>query len=150
HSRLAARRGSAIGRIGLDRLCQLVFPAVAVGQQALLVVEQLLASLGGELEVGAVDVGADRAGLLAEAAGDALHHVDVVARRAAAAVGARLGRDGDRERRAGRLAELAGDAALLAAGIAAQRVRAAEARRDRALLVGIVQRHLGAEEIAQG
>src|SRR5262249_50108059 len=39
---------------------------------------------------------------------------------------------------------------LLAVGIAAQRVLTAEARADRPLLVGIVKRHLRAEEVAQG
>src|SRR3546814_7236176 len=58
----------------------------------------------------------DLAGLLAIAAIDAFRHVDVVARGAAAAVGARLGLDGDGLGRADRLAQLAGDAALLAVG----------------------------------
>src|SRR5262245_54973788 len=57
--------------------------------------------------------GVDRAGFLAEAAVDALEQVDVVARRAAGAVGPDVGLDRDRERRAHRLAQLAGDAALL-------------------------------------
>src|SRR3546814_14100869 len=68
---------------------------------------------------------------------------------APAAVAARLSLDGDALRRADRLAELAGNAPLLAVGIAAQRVLAAEARAERPLLVGVVQRHLGLEEVAQ-
>src|ERR1700722_4248211 len=103
-------------------------PAVAVRQQPILVVEQLLAGLGGEFEIGPFDDGVDRAGLLAQAAIDALGHVDVVAGRPPAAVRARLGLDGDRQCRADRLAQLAGDAALLAVGIAPERVLAAEAR----------------------
>src|SRR6266446_3272589 len=95
------------------------FPAIAVRQQLLLVVEQLLARLGGEFEIRPLDDRVDRAGLLAEAAIDAFGHVDVVAGRAPAAILARLGLDRDRPRRADRLAELAGDAALLAIGIAA-------------------------------
>src|SRR3546814_1930987 len=63
-----------------------------------------------------LDDGVHRAGFLAIAAIDALRHVDVVARGAPAAVGARLGLDGDRLGRADRLAQLAGDAALLAIG----------------------------------
>ena len=106
-------------------------PAVAIRQQPLLVVEKLLARLGGEFEIRPLDDGVDRAGLLAEAAIDAFGHVDVVARGAAAAVVARLGLDGDGLRRADRLAQLAGDAALLAVGIAAQRMLAAEARAER-------------------
>ena len=57
----------------------------------------------------------------------ALGQVEVVARRAAAAVLALLRLDGDGLRRAHGLAELAGDAALLARGVAAEDVLAAEA-----------------------
>src|SRR4029079_3218548 len=78
---------------------------------------------------------------------DALDHVDVVPGGPAAAVLARLGLDGDRERRADRLAQIARDAALLAIGIAAQRMLTAEARALRRLLVRIVERRLGLEEI---
>src|SRR3546814_11735288 len=56
----------------------------------------------------------DRARFLTEAAIDALRHVDVVARRAARPVVARLGLDRDRLRRADRPAPTARDAALLA------------------------------------
>jgi hypothetical protein len=80
-------------------------------EQLFLVVEKLLARLGRELEVRSLDDRIHRAGLLAQAAIDALHHVDVVARGAAAAVvAARLGLDGDGLGRADRLAQLAGDA----------------------------------------
>src|SRR3546814_15804242 len=61
---------------------------------------------------------------------------------------ARLGLDRDRLRRADRLAQLARDAALLAVRIAAQRMLAAEARRQRVLLEGIVrseERRVGKE-----
>src|SRR4029077_18638179 len=44
----------------------------------------------------------------------------------------------------------AGDATFFAVRIAAQRVLATEARRDRSLLEGIVQRRLRLEEIAHG
>ena len=70
----------------------------------------------------------DRAGFFAEAAEDALGEVDVVAGGAPRTVVALVRLDGDRHRRADRLAQLAGNAALLAVGIAAQRVQAAEAR----------------------
>src|SRR5205085_10724845 len=92
----------------------------------------------------------DRAGLLTEAAIDALGHVDVVAGGAAAAVLARFGLDGDRLGGADRLAQLAGDAALLAVRITAQGMLAAEAGRDRVLFIGIVDRRLGLEEIFEG
>jgi hypothetical protein len=132
-------------RIQSDVARDLALPAVAVGEQLVLVVVELLARLGGELEVRPFDDGVDRAGLLAEAAIDALHHVDVVAHRAAGAVvAARAGLDGDGLRRADRLAQLAGDAALLAVGIAAQRMLAAEARRAVALLEGVVDRRISA------
>src|SRR5258708_37413273 len=108
---------SLIRRVEGEILGDLALPAVAVREQALLVVVELLARLGGEFEIGALDDGVDRAGLLAQAAIDALHHVDVVARRAArSVVAARAGLDRDRLGRADRLAELAGDAAFLAVG----------------------------------
>src|SRR5476649_185550 len=91
----------------------LAFPAVAVREQLVLVVLQLFARLGRELEVRTLDDRVDRAGFLAEAAVDAFGHVDVVARRAAAAIVARLGLDGDGLRRIDRLAELACNAAFL-------------------------------------
>src|SRR6201999_2610342 len=107
--------GSPIGRVERDVLGDLALPAVAVREQALLVVVELLARFGSELEVRPLDDGVHRAGLLAETAVDALHHIDVVARGAARAViAARAGLDGDGLRRADRLAELAGDAALFA------------------------------------
>ena len=91
----------------------------------------------------------DRAGFLAEAAVDALEQVDVVARRAARAVRADVGLDGDRQCRADGLAELARNAALLAIGVPAQRVQAAIAERLRGLLFRILHRELGREERPQ-
>src|SRR5205807_6954173 len=127
----------------------LAFPAVAVREQTLFVVIELLAGFGRELEVRAFDNGIHRTSLLAETAIDAFDHVDIVARGAARAViAARAGLDGDRLRRADRLAQLAGDAALLAVRIAAQHMLAAEARADRALLERIVQGRFRLEEIA--
>src|SRR5512135_3187268 len=125
---------SPIRRVERQVLGDLAFPAVAIGEQLFLVVVKLLARLGGEFEIRALDDGVNRAGLLAQPAIDALHHVDVVARGAArAVVAARAGLDGDGLRRADRLAQLASDAALLAVRITAQRVLAPETRRDRAL-----------------
>src|SRR5580700_7237718 len=68
------------------------------------------------------------AGLLAEAAVDALEEVDVVARGAPRTIGRDLGVDGDAHRGTHRLAQLAGDAALLTVRVAAQRVQPAKAR----------------------
>src|SRR5262249_21742827 len=133
----------------LDTPGDLGLPAVTVRQQLLLIVHELFAGLGGELEVRPFDYRVHRAGFLAQATVDALGHVDVIARGAARAVLARLGLDRDRLRRADRLAQLAGDAALLAVRIAAQCVLALEARAERTLLIRVVQRHLRLEEIAQ-
>src|SRR5680860_447331 len=69
--------GSSIGRVERDTLCDFPFPAVAVREQAFLVVVELLRCLGRELEVRSQDDGVDRAGLLAKAAVDAFRHVDV-------------------------------------------------------------------------
>src|SRR3954470_6419552 len=142
---------SPIRRVERDVLGDLAFPAVAVRKQALLVEVKLLAGLGRELEVWAFDDGVHRAGLLAKAAVDAFDHIDVVARGAAGAVvAARSGLDRDGLRRADRLAEFTGDAAFLAVGIAAQRVLAAKARRNRPLLERIVERGLRLEEVTHG
>src|ERR671913_1407018 len=122
------RRRSPVRRVGGEIGRDLAFPPVAVRQQLLLVIEQLLARLCGEFVVRAEDDGVHRARLLAVAAVDALGHVDVVARGPAAAVGPGLALDHDALRRADRLAQLAGDAALLAVGVAPQGVLAAEAR----------------------
>src|SRR3990170_4271698 len=114
--------GSPIGRVERDILSDRPLPAVAVREQAFLVVVQLLRCLGRELEVRSQDDGVDRAGFLAKAAVDAFHHVDVEAGgppRAVVAPWPRL--DGDGLSRADRLAQLAGDAALLPARIAPQR-----------------------------
>src|SRR4029077_9988352 len=120
-------------------------------EQLFLVVVELLAGLGGELEVGALDDGIHRAGLLAEAAIDALDHVDVVAGRAPrAVVAARAGLDGYGLRRADGFAQLAGDAAFLAVRIATQRMLAAETGRQGPALERIVECLLLGEEVAHG
>lgn len=120
----AAGWASPVQVVGLDVGGDLGLPLVPIVQQLLLVVQQLLVCLRGELKVGALrvgdagaamsgasqeplpqppphpgcahlDNGVHRAGLLAEAAVDALGHVDVVAGGPAAAVGPRLSLDGD-------------------------------------------------------
>src|SRR3984885_7534317 len=142
---------SPVRRVEFDRFRKFALPAVAIGEQFRLVIIEFLARLGREFEIRSLDDGIDRAGLLAQTAIDAFHHVDVVAYGAAGAVvAARAGLDGDRLRRADRLAQLAGDAALLAIGITAQGMLTAETRRDRALLERIIQRRLRLEEIAHG
>src|SRR5262245_53313330 len=142
---------SPVRRIERDVVGDLALPAVTVRKQPLLVEVKLLARLGRELEVRSFDDGVNRAGFLAKPAVDAFDHVDVVARGAARAViAARPRLDSDRLRRTDRLAEFAGDAALLAVGIAAQRVLAAKARREVPLLERIVERGLWLEEVTHG
>jgi hypothetical protein len=128
---------SAIGRIEFDVLGEFALPAIAIGEETLLVAVKLLARLGRVFEIRPFDDGVDRAGFLAQSAVDAFDPVDVIAGGAARAVVApRTGFDGDRLRRTDRLAELAGDAALFAVRITPQRMLAAEARRDRFLSNG--------------
>src|SRR6476620_11529768 len=103
-------------------------PAVAVREETFLVVVELLGCLSRELDVWSQDDGVNRAGLLAEAAVDAFHHIDVEAGGPTSAVVAPLPRlDGDGLCRANRLAQLAGDATLLPIRIAPQRKLAAKA-----------------------
>src|SRR4051812_38589615 len=88
---------SPVRGVERDALGNLALPAVAVRQQALLVVIELLAGLGGELEVRPLDDGIDRAGFLAQSAIDAFDHVDVIAGGAARPVIApRASLDSDR------------------------------------------------------
>lgn len=139
---LPARRSLRILVLPVRCVCtsnrgQLRLPLVTVREQLLLVVKQLFPCLGGVLGVGALDNGVHGARLLAEAAVDALGHVDVVAGCAAGAVGALLGLDGDGLGWADGLAQLAGNASLLTGRVAAQGVLATEAGRDGALLEGV-------------
>src|SRR3954452_22471614 len=129
---------SSVGRIQFQTARQFRLPSVAVRQQLVLVVEQLLAGLGGKLEVGAFDDGIHRTRLLAQPAVDALRHIDVVSRGPAGAVLARFGLNGDRLGGADRLTQLASDAAFLAVGVTAQRMLTLEARADWTLFVRVV------------
>src|SRR6478609_3160804 len=108
-----------IRRVLGDVLRDLALPAIAVIEKLGFVVIQFLAGFDRELHVGALHDGVDRAGLLAKAAINAFHHVDVIAGRAArAVVPARASLDGDGLGGADRLAKLARDAAFFAIGIA--------------------------------
>ena len=71
--------GSPIGGVERDVPSDRALPAVAVREQALLVVVELLGCLGRELDVRSQDDSVNGAGLLAEAAVDAFHHIDVEA-----------------------------------------------------------------------
>ena len=140
----------SVGRVVGQLLGNFAFPAVAIGHKFFLVVHQLFAGLGRIFEVRPFDDGVDRAGLFAKTAVDAFGHVDVIAGRAPAAIGALFGLDGDRLGRANSLAKLAGNTALFAIRIAAQRMLAAEARAQAAFFLGVIKRHLRLEEIFQG
>src|SRR5882757_1925885 len=134
-----SRRSAVLG-VRLLGFGDLALVTVAHGQQHVLGEVQVAALFAVVFEDVGLDDRIDRAALFAETAKDALGQVDVVARRAARAVVAHLALDRDRQRRAHGLAELAGDAALFAVFIAAQRVQAAEARRQRRLLFGELHR----------
>ena len=125
--------------LGFHDSGQLGLPLVAILDELLLVVEKLLVKEGRVFEVGALDDGVDRAGLLAEATEDALGHVDVVLGRTARAIRSRLTLNLDGEGRTGSFAKLASDASLLTRGIPAERVLASEHRTERALFPRIVQ-----------
>mmetsp|Transcript_41709 Transcript_41709/g.102751 ORF Transcript_41709/g.102751 Transcript_41709/m.102751 type:complete len:233 (-) Transcript_41709:112-810(-) len=137
----------AVERLAREVLGNLLLPLVPVVEQLLLVVQQLLVRVGGVLEVRALHDGVHGARLLAEAAEDALRHVDVVARGPAAAVLPLLRLDGDGLRGAHRLAQLASNAPLLARGVPPQRVLPAEARAQRTFLKRVVNRHFGLPEV---
>src|SRR5690349_1927309 len=142
--------GLAVRRVRGAVLGDLLLVAVAHREQHFLGVVQVAALLAVVLEDARLDDRIDRAGLFAQPAEDALGEIDVVAGRAAGAVGALLRLDGDRERRADRLAQLAGDAAFLAVWVAAQRVQPAEARAGRGFLFGELDGDLPPEEVAPG
>ena len=99
----------------------LSLPLVSIVQQLLLVVEQLLVGLGGELEVGPLHDGVHGTGLLTEAAVDALGHVDVVSGGPPGPVRPLLGLDSDGLGGTDCLAQLAGDTSLLSGGVPAGR-----------------------------
>jgi hypothetical protein len=89
------------------------------------------------------------ASLLAEAAVDALCHVNVVTGRAAGSVETGLGLDSDSLSGADGLAQLAGNAALLAVGVPPQRVLSTETGREGTLLEGVHDGVRGAEELLE-
>src|SRR3954451_17584080 len=70
----------SVGSIEGEHLRNLALPAVAIGEERLLVVVELLACLRREFEVRSLDDRIHRTRFLAQAAIDALVHVDVVAR----------------------------------------------------------------------
>src|SRR3546814_14429289 len=99
-----------------------------------------------DLEIRALDDRIHRAGFLAETTIDALRHVDVVARCAAAAVCPRFSLDRNRLGRTNRLTQFARNATFFPIGIAAQHMFTPKTWADRVLLIGIVDRGLWFEE----
>src|SRR3546814_9697011 len=79
-------------------VCSSDLPFVAIFKELGLVVDQLLARFSRKFEIRALDDRIHRAGFLAETTIDALRHVDVVARCAAAAVCPRFSLDRNRLR----------------------------------------------------
>merc|ERR1712137_1421928 len=146
----------SVGRIRTGGGRNFWLPLISVGQQLLLVVEQLLTCRGGVLSVGTLNNSIDGARLLAETAVDALGHIDIVASGPPAAVHTLLSLDSDSLRRADGFTELAGNAALLASRVPPQGVLTAEAGRNGTLLEGVengvwrpeklLQRHIHAAE----
>jgi len=124
-------------------LGNLLLPLVAIGQQLLLIVQELLMCFGGELKVGPFHDGIDGTGLLTVSAVNALGHVDVVPGGPTGPVLSLLGIDGDGLGGTGRLAELAGDAPLVTGGVPAQGVLTTEAGTQISLLERVVDGHLG-------
>ena len=141
---------SAGSRLHLHDSRELGLPLVSVIDKLLLVVKQLLVEECRVFEVGALDNGVDGASLLAEAAENALGHVDVVLGRATGAIGSRLRLDRDSESRASSFAQLAGDAAFFTGGVATQGVLATEHGAQRSLLPRVVKNVLKVESKRQG
>ena len=90
-------KASAGLRLDLHDSSKLRLPFVSVLDQLLLVVEELLVEEGRVLEVGTFDDCINGARLLAEAAKDALGHIDVVLSGSAGAIRPRLRLNCDRE-----------------------------------------------------
>src|SRR5215213_4732429 len=116
-----------IRRVPPDVPGDLAFPALAVLEKLVLVIEEFLPGLDRELHVGPLHDRVHRARLLAKSTIDTFYHVDVVAGRAArAVVPARPRFDRDGLGGTDGFAQLTGDAPLLAVGIAAKGVLAPE------------------------
>ena len=77
----------------------------------------------------------------------ALAQIDIVTGGAARTIGTLFGFNGNGDGRTYRLAEFSGNTPFLPIGIAAQRMQAAETRRLRGLLLGILHRDLAPEQM---
>jgi len=99
--------------ISLQVTSQLDLPLVAIGQELLLVVQQLLVCLCRVFVVGALNNSVDGTSLLTETAVNALGHVNIVTRSAARSILAGLSLNSNSLGRANGFAKLAGNATLL-------------------------------------
>merc|ERR1719352_1730880 len=109
-----------------------------------------LVVLSGELKVGSLHDGVDRARLLAETAVDALGHVNVVSRGSPGPVAPLLSLNCDCLGGTDGLTELAGNAPLLPAGVPSQSVLSAEPWGQGPLLEGIVDGGGLLEDVPKG
>lgn len=162
---------SPIEEVSLDVCGKLLLPLVSIREELLLVIEQFLVCLCGELKVRSLHDGIHWTRLLTEPAIDALGHVDVVACGSSAAVGTCLCLNGDSLRGkmkegmkhtsylkvrttdlcwAYGLAEFACNAPLLSIGVSPEGVLPTKPRADRALLEWIVESGRLPEECTQG
>lgn len=112
--------------LALDVASQLWLPPVSIGQQFLLVVEQLLVVDSCIFVVGAFNDRIDRACFLAVSAVNAFGHVDIVAGGPTGSIRSRLALNGDSSSRAGSSAQFAGNTPLLASSITPQSMLASE------------------------
>jgi hypothetical protein len=131
-------------------LCDLTFPLVTVGEKLLLVIQELTVRLGGVLVVGTLDNSIDGTSLLTESAVDTLGHVNIVPRGSTSTVLTFLDFNGNGLRRASGFAQLAGDATFFTGRVAAKRVFATKASRERSLLERVVDRSRGAQKDFSG
>jgi len=86
---------------------------------------------------------------LAKAAVDALCHINIISRGPSTAIGTLLGLNGNRLGGTNSLAQLAGDASLLTRRISSQSMLSSEARTERSLLEGVVDRDWLRKELAE-
>src|SRR6516165_11267497 len=77
HVQNHCRPVSAVKCIQCDHICDLALPAVAVGEEPLLVVVKFFARFRRKLEIRSLDNRVDRTGFLAQAAIDALDHMSM-------------------------------------------------------------------------
>lgn len=136
---------SVVG-VSIQTVLNLLLPLVTVGQQLLLVIEELLSGLCGVFHVGSLDNGVNRAGLLAVAAENALGHVDIVLGGTTRAISTLLSINGNSHGGANSFTQLACDTSLLARGISAESVLTTETRGDWALFKRIVD-GIGSTEV---